>query len=147
MSKKISLVLFDPEIGPYQVLPLRPKVDLGAMAMKEYSPIPHSSSITEASLSCCLVSYAEHSLGGVLPFCRDAVGVFYCPSRLDKWCKGGPTQSGSIVSVDGVLWVCGNEVSVPKPCMTPKLNIWLRLYRPLSYSFRMCMYICMWVCI
>ena len=29
-----SLVLFDPKIGPYQLLPLQARVDLGAMAMK-----------------------------------------------------------------------------------------------------------------
>ena len=32
-----SLVIFDPLIEPYQVLPLRTKVDLGVMAMKGYS--------------------------------------------------------------------------------------------------------------
>ena len=32
-----TLVLFDPKIGPNQVLPLRTRVDLGAMAMKGYS--------------------------------------------------------------------------------------------------------------
>ena len=31
-----SLIVFDPKIGPYQVQPLRDKVDLGAMAMKGY---------------------------------------------------------------------------------------------------------------
>ena len=37
-SKQVhSLVLFDLEIGPYQVLPLRARVDLGAMSMKRYS--------------------------------------------------------------------------------------------------------------
>ena len=30
-------VLFDEEIGPYQVLPLRVRVDLGVMTMQEYS--------------------------------------------------------------------------------------------------------------
>ena len=34
---KYQTVLFDPYIGPYQVLPLRAKVDLGAMVMKGYS--------------------------------------------------------------------------------------------------------------
>ena len=30
-----------------------------------------------------LVSYPGHSLGaGILPLCRDAVGIFYHPSRL-----------------------------------------------------------------
>ena len=28
--------------------------------------------------------YPGHSLGGVLPLCREAVGVFYSPSRLGK---------------------------------------------------------------
>ena len=32
----------------------------------------------------CLVSYPGHSLGGVLPFCRGAVGVFYSLSWLGK---------------------------------------------------------------
>ena len=29
-----------------------------------------------------LMSYLGHSLGGVLPLYRDAVGVFYSPNRL-----------------------------------------------------------------
>ena len=33
-------VLFDPQIRPYQMLPLRVKMDLGAMAMKGYSIFP-----------------------------------------------------------------------------------------------------------
>ena len=35
--KKFSVVLFDPLIGPYHVVPLRARVDLGAMAIKGYS--------------------------------------------------------------------------------------------------------------
>ena len=35
-----SLVLFNPEIGPYQVLPLWARVELGVMAMKEHSAFP-----------------------------------------------------------------------------------------------------------
>ena len=37
---KCQTVLFDPQIGPYQVLPLRVRVNLGAMAMKSYSASP-----------------------------------------------------------------------------------------------------------
>ena len=37
---------------------------------------------TGASPSDCFVSYPEYTLGGTLPLCRDAVGVFYIPSRL-----------------------------------------------------------------
>ena len=35
-----GLVLFDPLIGPYQVLPLWVRIDLRAMAMKEYAAFP-----------------------------------------------------------------------------------------------------------
>ena len=46
--------------------------------------IAQISSITGTSPSVCLVSYPGHSLGGVLPPCREAVGVFYSPCRLGK---------------------------------------------------------------
>ena len=46
--------------------------------------IPKSSSITGTSPSDCLVSLPGHLLGGGLPLCRDAVGVFYSPRRLGK---------------------------------------------------------------
>ena len=61
--------------------------------------IPQSSSITGASPADCLMSYSRHSLVGVLPLCRDVVGVFYYPRWLgsiskeefqrcfDKWKK------------------------------------------------------------
>ena len=43
--------------------------------------ISQSSSITGTAPSDYLLSYLGQSLGGVLPLCREAVGVFYCPSR------------------------------------------------------------------
>ena len=47
--------------------------------------IPQSSSIVGSSPSECLVSYLGHSLAaGFLLLCREAVGVFYSPSRLGK---------------------------------------------------------------
>ena len=50
------------------MLPLRTRVDLGAMAM---------------SLTIRLFNFISRKLdGGVLPHCRDAVGVFYSPSKL-----------------------------------------------------------------
>ena len=60
------LVLFDPQIGPYQVLPLRARVDLGATAMKGYSAFPKAPALLGPSPSDCLVSYPGHSLGGGL---------------------------------------------------------------------------------
>ena len=44
--------------------------------------ILQSSSVTRTSSSDCLVSYTGHSLGEVLPLCREAVSDFYSPSRL-----------------------------------------------------------------
>ena len=58
------LVLFNPSIGPYQVLPLRARVDLGAMAIEGYSAFPKAGT----SPSDCLVSYPGHPLGGSYPF-------------------------------------------------------------------------------
>ena len=65
-------------IGLYQVLPLRVRVNLETMAMKGHSNFPKAPSDG-------LVSYLGHlswSEVGVLPFCRDAVGVFYSPNLL-----------------------------------------------------------------
>ena len=42
----------------------------------------HKVSKAWALPSDCLMSYLGHSLGEVLLLCRDAVGVFYSPSRL-----------------------------------------------------------------
>ena len=54
----------------------------GSDVNEEVLHIPQSSSTAGTSPSDCLVSYPGHSLGGVLPLCREAVGVFYSPSRL-----------------------------------------------------------------
>ena len=42
-----SLVLFDPLIGPYQILPLLADVNLEAMALKEYSVFPKALPLLE----------------------------------------------------------------------------------------------------
>ena len=47
-SISMLLVLFNPLIGPYQVLPLRARVDLGAMAMKGYSAFPKAPALLES---------------------------------------------------------------------------------------------------
>ena len=75
-SISMPLVLLNPLIGRYQVLPHRARVDLGAIAMKGYSVFP------KAPPSDCLVSYPGHTLAGVLPVCSGVVSVFYSPSRL-----------------------------------------------------------------
>ena len=42
-----SFSLLDPSIGPYQVLPLQSRVDLGVMAMKGYSAFPKAPAFLE----------------------------------------------------------------------------------------------------
>ena len=44
---KCQTVLFDPLIGPHQVLPLRARVDLGAIAMKGYSAFSKAQALSE----------------------------------------------------------------------------------------------------
>ena len=46
--------------------------------------IPLISSITQTSPSDCLLSISRTVVGRVLPLYREAVGVFYSPSRLGK---------------------------------------------------------------
>ena len=77
---KSQIVVFDPLIGPYKLLPLWVRVDLGTTAMKEYSTFskvpglePHYQMI-----------YSEHFLsgGGDLTPLQHAVGVFCIPWLL-----------------------------------------------------------------
>ena len=57
----MQLVLFNPKIGPYQVLPFQERMGLGVMAMKGCSAFPKAPT-SGTSLSDCLVSYPGHSL-------------------------------------------------------------------------------------
>ena len=63
------------------MLPIQVKVNLEAMAMKGYSTLPQIYK-AGASPSGGLMSYLGHSLEGVLPLWRDAVKMFYSPSRV-----------------------------------------------------------------
>ena len=60
-SISMQLILFNPQIGPYQVFPFWARVDLGAIAIKGCSAFPKAPTSLEP-----------------------AVGVFYSPSRLGK---------------------------------------------------------------
>ena len=67
---KCHKVLFDPGIGPYQVLPLWTRMDRGAMKRQCNEGILYisqRSSITKASPSDCLVSYPGHRLAESYP--------------------------------------------------------------------------------
>ena len=72
----MPLVLFNPQIGPYQVPPRRARVDMGAMAMKRCSVFPKAPALLEPhhqTLYCHIQDTRER---GFL-----AVDVFYSPSR------------------------------------------------------------------
>ena len=80
----MPLVQFNPLIGPYQVLPRRNRVDLGAMTIKGYSAFPKTPALLEPHHQ---IAYCHTLFGGVLPLCRGAVCVFYSPSRLSNFCE------------------------------------------------------------
>ena len=57
------------------MLSLRVRVDLGAMAMNAYSALTKAPALLKhhhQNVKC----HAKTLLGGVLPLCRDLVGVF-----------------------------------------------------------------------
>ena len=63
---KCETVLFNPETGPCQVLPLRAREDLGRVAMKGYSAFPKEPAFLEPDdRSAGLVSYPGHILVGI----------------------------------------------------------------------------------
>ena len=78
---KCQIFLFDSLIELYQVLPLRNRLDLGAMAMKVYFPFPKPPVLLEPHHQIILC-YIRTIVGELLLHCRDAVGVFYNPNRL-----------------------------------------------------------------
>ena len=66
-----------------QALPLRAKGDLGEMEMKGYTASPklqHNWSLPIRLF--CVIS--KKFVVGVLSLCKEAVGLFYSPSRLGK---------------------------------------------------------------
>ena len=80
------LVLFNPYIGPLSGATTPGQSGPGSDGNEGVLRIPQRSSIAGTSPSDCLVSYLGHSsVGGVLLLCREAVGVFYSPSRLGKY--------------------------------------------------------------
>ena len=63
------------------MLPLQERVNLGVMAMKEYSEFPKATTITIRLFSVI----SRTLVVGILLFCRDVVSALFSPSRLGKW--------------------------------------------------------------
>ena len=68
---------------PYQVLPLRARVILKAMATKGYSTFLKASVLQEPHHQSFSVIFRTR-VGEVLPFSRDSVGVFHCREWAEK---------------------------------------------------------------
>ena len=83
-SISMQLVLFNPKIGPFSGATILGQSGPGSNGNEGVLRIPQSSCITLTSPSNCFVSYPGLSLWGVIPLCKDAVGVFYSPSRWDN---------------------------------------------------------------
>ena len=68
-------------MAPYQVLPLRARMDMGAIVIKRYSAFPKLQHYW--SLTIRLFSVLSRTLvAGVLLLCKDAVDIFCSPYRL-----------------------------------------------------------------
>ena len=78
----LNVKLFDPQIGPDQVLPLRVRVDQRAIAMKRYSTFPKSLALLGLSIRYFNVISSPLVARGVLPHCRDVVVDFYNSTQL-----------------------------------------------------------------
>ena len=78
----MPLVLFNPSIRPYLVLPLRTRIELGAMVMNGCSVFPKAPALLGPyhQIVWCHIGTL---IGGGLPLCRGAVSVFYC-SKSDS---------------------------------------------------------------
>ena len=79
-------VPFNSQIGLYQALLFRARVDLGAMAMKGYSTFPKTLALLTLHYKSVLSIISRTLVEGVLSLFRDAVGIFYSLRQLGH-CK------------------------------------------------------------
>ena len=97
-----SLVLFDLQVGPYQVPPLRVRMKLGTMAINEYSASPKLKCYW--NLTSRLFSVISRTLvGGVLPLYRDAIGVYCSPKYKSEINIFALNEKGPIKQVSNFL--------------------------------------------
>ena len=83
---KCQTILFDPYIGPYQVLTLRTRADLGVMAVTSYSAFPNALALLEPNHQIIKSHIMTHVVGGgVLFLCREAVGIIYLGGAWGLW--------------------------------------------------------------
>ena len=75
-----SLVLFNPKVGPYQLLPLRTRLDLGMMAINEYPVFPKA----------LVLLKPHHQIFGVIP--STLVGESYPSLEMQSVYSAAPAD-------------------------------------------------------
>ena len=106
-------------------------MDRGMMAINGYSAFPKAPALLEPSDG--LVLYPGHSLGGVLPLCRDAVDVFYSASWL-----------GNMYIC---MFMCAYIYIYIYVCVCVFLYIYIYIYIYMKIYVRVYIYIYIYMCI
>ena len=65
------------------MLPLRVRIDLWAMAMKGLSTFPKAPASLEPHFQI-IYCHIQDTSWGIIPFCREAIGIFSRPNRLGQ---------------------------------------------------------------
>ena len=97
-SISMQIVLFNPKIGPLSGATIPDQSGPGSDAMKGYSAFPKVATLLELHYQIIIIIRTLVG-GGVLLFCREAVGVFYSPSRLCNALRGFRRNGYMYVSV------------------------------------------------
>ena len=79
------LVLFVPLKGPYQVQPLRARLDLGVMAIKGYSAFPKVPALLEPQHQIVLCHIQDTRCGGSYPSAE--IQLVYSTAQLSNCIK------------------------------------------------------------
>ena len=110
----MQLFLFNPQIGSYQVLPIRARVDLGAMAMKGYSAFTKAPALLEPHHQIVQCHLQDIRWGGCLtPLQRRSRSIQRLHIIIFKRLYGSDFRLSSSSSLGGacgvIVIVIGNE--------------------------------------
>ena len=138
------------------MLPLRTRVDLEAMAIKNYFAFPNTPALLEPYhliVLCHIQDTLWRSLtllqrrsrcnlqpqptglfvGGVLHFCREAVSVFYTPPPAD-WAKKGLVNHRDVASISNTTFSEKSSSKLPVQSGYPSLTILTLGTQPFSQT-------------
>ena len=93
LSVSMQLVLFKPQIGPYQVLPFRARVDLGAMAIKGNSTFPKAAALLKPHHQIVQCHILDTRWGSLTPLQRSSRCILQ-PQQTRQGYLDWTSQSG-----------------------------------------------------